>query len=127
MEGQEAFTVVRYDAGGEYFPHCDTNCDGSAHTPGGRVATMIIYCEEAAIGGGTSFSSVDVFVKGKRGQALLSSYYNPATGRLDNGLSRHCGCRVTEGNKRIATLTMRKGVNATVTHESFDAAGKLIK
>jgi hypothetical protein len=30
------------------------------------VATMILYCKAADVGGGTTFSNVDVFVQAKR-------------------------------------------------------------
>ena len=26
-------------------PHCDSDCDGSEHIPGGRIATAVLYCK----------------------------------------------------------------------------------
>ena len=47
--------------------HCDGYCDSSEFMPGGRAATVVLYCEEAARGGQTSFSNADVMLKGKAG------------------------------------------------------------
>ncbi|CAN0444357.1 unnamed protein product, partial [Discosporangium mesarthrocarpum] len=68
LPGQEGFSVIRYDASDEYRPHCDGDCTGTDYRPGGRVASMVIYCEAAKVGGGTTFSSSDIFINGKKGQ-----------------------------------------------------------
>jgi hypothetical protein len=36
VEGQEGFSVIKYDSSDEYLPHCDGNCDGEQYKPGGR-------------------------------------------------------------------------------------------
>jgi hypothetical protein len=46
--GQEPFTIIQYNVGDEYTPHCDGNCAGSKHLQGGRVATALMYCKVKA-------------------------------------------------------------------------------
>merc|ERR1712151_1472592 len=42
--GQEPINAVLYkNAGDEYRPHCDGECDGGAYERGKRVATSILY------------------------------------------------------------------------------------
>ncbi|CAM9640855.1 unnamed protein product, partial [Phaeothamnion confervicola] len=65
LEGQEGFSVIKYDPTDEYRPHCDGDCTGVAYKPGGRVCTMVVYCEAPKYGGATTFSSADVYVKGQ--------------------------------------------------------------
>jgi hypothetical protein len=45
VDGQEPFSVIQYNPGQEYRPHCDGSCDGSPHLHAGRVATMLMYCK----------------------------------------------------------------------------------
>ena len=46
LAGQEPFNVIKYNiSGDEYRVHCDGYCDGSPYVPGGRAATMVIYCQ----------------------------------------------------------------------------------
>jgi len=47
VDGQEPFSVIQYNPGQEYRPHCDGSCDGSPHLHAGRVATMLMYCKVA--------------------------------------------------------------------------------
>lgn len=126
VEGQEGFSVIKYDATDEYRPHCDGDCTGVAFKPGGRVATMVVYCEQAKAGGGTTFSSADVFLNGKRGQAAFFSYYDKAKNITDVGLTRHSGCPVLDGNKWIATMWMRLGVGADKHWTLFDPEGNIV-
>ncbi|KAG5184989.1 hypothetical protein JKP88DRAFT_348401 [Tribonema minus] len=127
VEGQENFSVIKYDTTDEYISHCDGGCNGGPYKLGGRVATMVMYCEAAKAGGGTTFANVDVFVKGKKGQAVFFSYYDSEKERVDNGRTRHSGCPVIEGTKWIATLWMRKGVSKSVPWERFDPQGRPLR
>jgi hypothetical protein len=36
LEGQEGFSVIKYDATDEYLPHCDESCSGGPYEAGGR-------------------------------------------------------------------------------------------
>ena len=100
-KGQEGFSVIKYLAnnGDEYTEHCDGACDGTAVKKGGRVATMVLYCEAAEQGGATTFMNADVLVVPKKGQAAFWSYKGEE-GVMDEGmLSEHSGCPVLEGGK----------------------------
>lgn len=44
-EGQEGYTIIQYNIGDQYMPHCDAACDGLPHTKGGRIATALMYCK----------------------------------------------------------------------------------
>lgn len=64
--------------------HCDTYCDGTPLAPHGRVATIVMYCEESDRGGATAFPGIDVVVQGRKGQALLFHYSgDPETAPAD--------------------------------------------
>ncbi|CAN0514237.1 unnamed protein product, partial [Ectocarpus sp. 8 AP-2014] len=82
----------------------------------------VIYCEQATVGGGTTFSSSDVFINGKKGQAAFFSYLGPDN-KTDKGRTRHSGCPIIEGTKWIATLWMRMGVTAEKSWQHYDPSG----
>lgn len=124
-EGQEGVHVIKYDHNGEYLPHCDGACAGKPHLPGGRVATLIMYCVPPDAGGGTTFASADIFIRGKRGQAVFFSYYDKETGLMDTGMTRHSGCPVLAGEKWIATIWMRKGVTRIYTFRNRPNRNKI--
>lgn len=90
-----------------YEPHCDGKCDGSDHPKGERIATMIAYCETAEKGGHTHFSNAGVHVIPEKGSAVFYSYFDPATNSHDTGYTKHAGCAVVEGDKKIVTHKMR--------------------
>mmetsp|Transcript_90578 Transcript_90578/g.258757 ORF Transcript_90578/g.258757 Transcript_90578/m.258757 type:complete len:637 (+) Transcript_90578:219-2129(+) len=129
-ESQEPFSVIQYDAPEkhdgepqEYRPHCDGSCDGSPHLHGGRVATVLIYCQVADEGGGTTFANADVFVQPRATDAVLFSYYDPKTGDMDTGLTEHSGCPVMAGTKWVITEWMRLGVGRDNPWTSSDPTG----
>lgn len=121
-EGQEGLTIIQYDLTDEYTPHCDGACDGSMHLSTGRVATAILYCEVPTLGGATTFTKADVFVRPKSGMATFFSYVG-ADGRMDDGLTEHSGCPVLEGDKWITTIWMREGVSASEPWTMYDPNG----
>lgn len=43
-DGQESFTIIQYNPGDQYVPHCDGTCDATPHVSKGRVATAVMYC-----------------------------------------------------------------------------------
>ncbi|KAG5183254.1 hypothetical protein JKP88DRAFT_261085 [Tribonema minus] len=124
LDGQEKFSVIKYDATDEYIPHCDGDCTGAPYKPGGRIATMVVYCGAAEFGGGTTFSNVDVFINGKRGQAAFFAYYDKERNVTDSGRTRHSGCPIISGTKWIATLWMRNGVSKAKSYMHFDPEGR---
>eukprot|EP00596_Hydrurales_sp_CCMP1899_P005476 CAMPEP_0119035372 /NCGR_PEP_ID=MMETSP1177-20130426/2288_1 /TAXON_ID=2985 /ORGANISM="Ochromonas sp, Strain CCMP1899" /LENGTH=440 /DNA_ID=CAMNT_0006993457 /DNA_START=206 /DNA_END=1528 /DNA_ORIENTATION=- len=121
--GQEDFTIIQYNKDDQYTPHCDGDCAGNEHAPGGRVATAVMYCQVAERGGATTFTKTDVFVKPKKGMATFFSYKGP-DGKMDTGLTEHSGCPVLEGEKWITTMWMREGVTKEDPWDKFDPTGK---
>lgn len=123
VEGQEGFSVIKYDPSDEYMQHCDGACDGTKHKEGGRVATAVMYCKAAQVGGYTTFSHADVVVRPTKNQATFFSYIDDQ-GRMDpNALSTHSGCPIVEGEKWIMTQWMRKGVSKERSWSSFSPQG----
>jgi len=106
----EGLQVLHYRAGAEYKPHYDYFDPSEPGTPtilkrgGQRVATLVIYLNEPARGGGTVFPDINLTVAPKRGNAVFFSYDrpHPATRTL------HGGAPVIEGEKWIATKWLRE-------------------
>lgn len=122
VEGQEPLSVIQYEQGQEYRPHCDGACDGLEHLHAGRVATMLMYCVVPEQGGGTTFSRADVYIKPRQGQAVFFSYRGP-DGRMDSGLTEHSGCPVLNGTKWVVTQWFRDGVSELDHWTKYDPAG----
>jgi hypothetical protein len=125
--GQEDIMSIQYFGNGtndptpdRYMPHCDGDCDGTQHKLGGRVSTMVMYCDVPELGGGTNFQQANVFVKPTKGAAAFFAYMDPVTQLHENGFTTHSGCPVLEGTKRIAVQWMRVGVDAENPWDSFD-------
>ncbi|KAL7572310.1 hypothetical protein ACA910_017907 [Epithemia clementina (nom. ined.)] len=126
--GQEDLVSIQYFGSGNvhdptpdrYMPHCDGDCHGLPHKTGGRVATMVLYCDVPEQGGGTNFQRANVFVQPKVGAAAFFSYYHAETGRMETGFTTHSGCPVYRGTKRIAVQWMRIGVDDENPWDSFD-------
>jgi hypothetical protein len=97
----DAENPSRYDS------HCDGKCDGSTHTKNDRIGTAIAYCETATKGGNTHFSNLGFHIIPEKGSALFYSYFDPLTNAHDTGFSKHAGCGVVEGDKKIVTHKMR--------------------
>ena len=110
VENGEGFQVLRYHPGAEYKPHYDYFDPAEPGTPtilrrgGQRVATLVMYLNEPARGGGTTFPDVGFEVAPVRGNAVFFSYDrpHPATRTL------HGGAPVIEGEKWVATKWLRE-------------------
>jgi 2OG-Fe(II) oxygenase superfamily len=128
VEGQEDLMSIQYFGMGnnstespdQYRPHCDGDCTGLAHKEGGRVATMVMYCDVPDLGGATNFQKANVFVKPKLHAAVFFSYMDPITHKQETGFTTHSGCPVIEGTKRIAVHWMRIGVDKENPWDSFN-------
>ena len=121
-QGQEDFTIIQYNKDDQYTAHCDGSCDGKMYNPGGRVATAIMYCQVADVGGGTTFTKADLFVKPVQGMATFFSYKG-VDGIMDEGFTEHSGCPVIKGEKWITTFWMRDGVTEGRPWLNFDPHG----
>lgn len=112
VENGEGIQVLNYKAGAEYKPHYDYFDPDEPGTPtilkrgGQRVATLVIYLNEPARGGGTTFPDAGLEVAPQRGNAVFFSYDrpHPATRTL------HGGAPVIDGEKWVATKWLREGV-----------------
>jgi prolyl 4-hydroxylase len=110
LENGEGFQVLNYKPGAEYKPHYDYFDPAEPGTPtilkrgGQRVATLVMYLNEPARGGGTTFPDVGFEVAPVRGNAVFFSYdrAHPATRTL------HGGAPVIEGEKWVATKWLRE-------------------
>jgi len=67
-DGQEDLMSIQYRGRGindpepdRYRPHCDGQCDGLLFRPSGRVATMVMYCEEPRRGGVSTSIHISFF------------------------------------------------------------------
>lgn len=74
------------------------------------------------VGGATTFTKADIFVKPEVGMATFFSYLGPDD-TMDIGLTEHSGCPVIEGEKWITTAWMRKGVSNANPWTVFDPSG----
>ena len=110
LENGEGFQVLRYHPGAEYKPHYDYFDPAEPGTPtilkrgGQRVATLVMYLNEPARGGGTTFPDAGFEVAPMRGNAVFFSYDrpHPSTRTL------HGGAPVIEGEKWVATKWLRE-------------------
>ena len=123
LDGQEDLMAVQYNPGQQYMLHCDGSCDGTPFVSGGRLATMLMYCE-AADGGGTAFPNAGVHVVPKRGQAVYFSFRGvDGEGEMENWHTEHSGCPVKSGSKWVITQWLRDGVSKENPHSRFDPSG----
>jgi hypothetical protein len=74
-KGQEDLRSVHYSGRGrhdhepdQYKAHCDGECTGGRHKLGSRVASMIMYCRVADVGGHTVFRQSGVHIKPEVGR-----------------------------------------------------------
>jgi prolyl 4-hydroxylase len=112
VEHGEGIQVLHYRVGAEYKPHYDYFDPAEPGTPtilkrgGQRVATVVMYLNEPARGGGTTFPDIGLEVAPVRGHAVFFSYNRPHPGTL----SLHGGAPVLEGEKWVATKWLRERV-----------------
>ncbi|WP_175939712.1 2OG-Fe(II) oxygenase [Caballeronia sp. BCC1704] len=111
-ENGEDLHILRYGVGGEYRPHFDYFPEeqaGSRHhmqRGGQRVATVILYLNEPARGGDTTFPAAGLTIHPRRGCALYFEYLNEL-GQSDPK-TLHAGTPVEHGEKWIATKWIRR-------------------
>ena len=110
LENGEGLQVLRYRPGAEYKPHYDYFDPREPGTAtilkrgGQRVATILMYLNEPARGGGTLFPDVGLEVGPRRGNGVFFSYDVPHP----SSRTKHCGSPVKEGEKWIATKWLRE-------------------
>ena len=110
IENGEGLQVLRYLPGAQYKPHYDYFDPAEPSTTrilrrgGQRVATLVMYLNTPAQGGGTTFPDVHLEVAPQRGNAVFFSYErpHPSTRTL------HGGAPVLAGEKWVATKWLRE-------------------
>jgi prolyl 4-hydroxylase len=111
LENGEGLQVLRYRPGAEYKPHYDYFDPAQPGTAnilkrgGQRVASVVMYLNTPARGGGTTFPDVNLEVGPVKGNAVFFSYDRP------HPMTRtlHGGAPVLEGEKWVATKWLREG------------------
>ena len=117
---QEPLNIVEYGQFDYYEPHCDVSCERSGSRPGGRVATVLLVCEAPKLGGATAFPRHHdraLTLRPGAGDAVFFAYDNNARESL------HAGCPVREGVKRVVSIFLRVGVDASRPSSLFDVDG----
>src|SRR3990167_1972023 len=110
LENGEGMQVLNYPVGAEYKPHYDYFDPADPGTPtilqrgGQRLATLVMYLNEPAEGGGTIFPDVGLEVAPQRGNAVFFSYDKPSP--ITRTL--HGGAPVVQGEKWVATKWLRE-------------------
>lgn len=110
-EHGEGFALLRYQVGQQYLPHCDwidpereaTRSD--LERWGQRVATCVVYLNDAFEGGATEFPKLELQFRGNVGDALVWDNVLP-TGAVDP-LTLHAGRPPTQGMKYLLSKWMR--------------------
>ncbi len=104
----EGVQILHYQPGQQYEPHFDwfdPSQPGFATitaSGGQRIASIIIYLNTPANGGGTHFPHAGVTVTARRGAAVYFAYEG------GDETSLHAGLPVIEGEKWIATKWVRE-------------------
>jgi prolyl 4-hydroxylase len=112
VENGEGLQILHYGITGEYRAHFDyfpPDQPGSAvHTARGgqRVATLVIYLNDVADGGATTFPQAGISVAANRGGAVYFRYMNGQ--RQLDPLTLHAGAPVLAGDKWIMTKWVRE-------------------
>lgn len=110
-ENGEGFALLRYQVGQQYLPHCDwidpereaTRAD--LERWGQRVATCVVYLNDAFEGGSTEFPKLGLELRGGVGDAFTWDNVRP-TGEVDP-LTLHAGRPPTQGMKYLLSKWMR--------------------
>lgn len=112
LDHGEPIQVLHYQPGGEYKPHYDYfdpalpgNHDVLAQG-GQRIATLIMYLNDVAVGGSTVFPEIGLDVLPRKGHAVYFAYCDD-DGALDVR-TLHGGSPVSGGEKWIATKWFRQ-------------------
>ena len=113
IEFAESLQVVHYETSQHYAPHYDawdaaTERGQRCMAHGGqRLVTCLLYLNEPADGGGTSFPNLDLEVRAKRGRMLL--FHNCHKGSaLRHPDSLHGGMPVLAGEKWACNFWFRE-------------------
>jgi prolyl 4-hydroxylase len=99
----EPLHVLRYRPGQQYRPHHDAR--GDVPLEKRRIATALIYLNDAYEGGETNFPELGITVRGAVGDMLI--FRNLMADRLPDPRMTHAGLPVARGEKWLATRWIR--------------------
>lgn len=104
----EGLQILHYLPGQEYEPHFDwfdpeqPGYEAITAVGGQRIASVVMYLNTPAQGGGTAFPELGLTVTARRGSAVYFAYESGDTHSL------HAGLPVLQGEKWIATKWLRE-------------------
>ena len=99
----EPLHVLRYRPGQQYRPHHDAHALGPPEKR--RIATALLYLNDAYEGGETHFPEIGVAVRGATGDLLI--FHNLTADKLPDPRMTHAGLPITRGEKWLATRWIR--------------------
>lgn len=113
LEYAESLQIIHYTEDEEYAPHFDawdkaTERGQRCMAKGGqRMVTCLLYLNDVPAGGGTSFPSLDMEIRAKKGRMLLfHNCHQGSTVRHPDSL--HGGMPVLQGEKWACNLWFRE-------------------
>ncbi len=113
LENAESLQVVHYGEGQQYAPHYDAwemgteRGDRCMARGGQRLLTCLMYLNQPAQGGGTSFPKLDMEIRALRGRMVL--FHNCQSGSTHrHELSLHGGMPVGSGEKWACNFWFRE-------------------
>jgi prolyl 4-hydroxylase len=99
----EPLHVLRYGPGQQYRPHHDAHGLGPPEKR--RIATALIYLNDAYEGGETNFPELNITVRGAVGDMLI--FHNLTADKSPDPRMTHAGLPITRGEKWLATRWIR--------------------
>ena len=101
----EPLHILRYAPGQQYRPHHDAHAYPQVEKR--RVATALLYLNDAYEGGETNFPELGISVRGGIGDLLI--FHNLDGDKMPDMRMIHAGLPITSGEKWLATRWIRGG------------------
>ena len=99
----EPLHVLRYVPGQQYRPHHDAHAFGPVEKR--RIATALLYLNDAYEGGETNFPELGISVRGGIGDLLI--FHNLDAANMPDPRMIHAGLPISSGEKWLATRWIR--------------------
>lgn len=99
----EPLHILRYRPGQQYRPHHDAHAFAPVEKR--RIATALLYLNDAYEGGETTFPEVGITVRGQVGDVLI--FHNLDAAGMPDMRMIHAGLPITSGEKWLATRWIR--------------------
>ena len=99
----EPLHVLRYAPGQQYRPHHDAHAFGPVEKR--RIATALLYLNDAYEGGETNFPELGITVRGGVGDLLI--FHNLDAAKMPDMRMIHAGLPIASGEKWLATRWIR--------------------